>query len=188
MISAAQRPDAASPPVGLAWDGDKSATAQELLDELARWQTALEALLQVAGDKLAALRQADTAALHDCAAREGELLQTLFRDGPRRQAALARAAQGLHAAGPPTGWLTQVAERAPEPWASRLRARAAGLRESAGELQRKNQLVAHVARQLQSHIRGVFAELAGAAQETTVYGPQGQQERSHPRCWVDAVG
>mgnify|MGYP005834947563 CR=1 FL=1 len=188
MISTARRPDAARPPVEPAWDGEKSTAAQELLDELARWQTALETLLQVAGDKLAALRQADTAALHHCAVREGELLHALFRDGPRRQAALARAAQGLHAAGPPTGWLTQVAEQAPEPWASRLRARTAGLRELAGELQRRNKLVAHVARQLQSHIRGVFAELAGAAQESTVYGPQGQQEHSHPRCWVDAVG
>jgi len=169
-------------------EGLPLSAAHELLEELARLQTTLETLVVMAGDKLAAMRQANAAALHQCAAREGELLQALFRDEPRRKATLARAAQGLRAAGPPAGWLTQIADGLPEPLGSRLRARAAGLRELAAELQRKNNLVASVARQLQSHIRGVFAELAGAAQELTVYGPRGQQERSHPHCWVDAVG
>jgi hypothetical protein len=84
--------------------------------------------------------------------------------------------------------LKDIAARLPEPLASSLRARSTVLQTSAAELQRKNRLAGRVAQNLQSHIRGIFADVAAAAQESLVYGPQGQHETGRPRCWVDAVG
>ena len=160
----------------------------ELLEQLARLQAALKALSELAAAKLAALRKADAAALADCAAREEALLKSLFGTERARDAAIASVAQSLRLAAAPRPRLRDLASRLPEPLASNLRARAAGLEEVARELQQKNGLAADVARRLHSHIRGVFADVATAAQESVVYGAQGQFEGGRPRCWVDAVG
>lgn len=161
---------------------------RELLDQLAGLHTALQSLVALATDKLAALRRADVPVLENCAARESELLTALARGEPQRKAVLARVAQALPGGGDGAPRLSAVAERLPEPWRSALRARNVALQEIAAELQQKNRLAARVAQNLHSHIRGIFAELAGAAQESAVYGPQGKHETGAPRCWVDAVG
>lgn len=161
---------------------------RELGECLTALHAALKSLSELAAEKLAGLRAADTAALERCAKREEEVLREVFRGEQRRKAVLARVAQGLHLAEPARARLTEVAERLPEPLASSLRARNAALRATVGELQRKNQLAARVAQNLQSHIRGVFAEVARAAQESLVYGPQGQHEVGRPRSWVEAIG
>ena len=161
---------------------------RELDQHLAQWQAALTQLAGLGTEKLAALRRADTAALQTCAGCEEELLKGLFRGQQRREAALARVAQSLHCPQSPCVRLKDIVDRLPEPLASSLRARSVALREIAAELQRKNRLAAGVARNLQAHIRGIFADVATAAQEAVVYGPQGQHETGRPRCWVDAVG
>ncbi len=146
------------------------AAIRDLGARLAELQTALEKLTELATDKLAALSRADAAALQDCAAREEEILREVFRSEPRREAALARVAQSLHGAMSSPIKLKDVAARLPEPFASSLRARSTALQASAAELQRKNRLAGRVAQDLQSHIRGIFAD----AQESPVYGPQRQ--------------
>jgi len=161
---------------------------RDLAARLADLHAALEQLTQLAMDKLAALSRADAPALQEVAGREEEVLRAVLRSEPRRKAALARVAQALPGPASPPARLKDIIARLPEPQASSLRARSTALQASAAELQRKNRLAGRVARNLQSHIRGVFADVAAAAQESQVYGPQGQHETGRPRCWVDAVG
>lgn len=178
--------------------------ARELIQHLSDLQAIMKRLVELATQKLAAMRKADTALLQSCAAQEDQLLRELFQQQQGRNAVLARLAQSLPApVTPPTDQLgvppqklrlAEIAERLPEPLASTLRARTLALREIAEQLQRKNRLVASVAQNLQAHIRGIFAELAQIGQERTVYGPPGQHQAgaaagSSPRqWWVDAVG
>lgn len=159
-----------------------------LVQHLTTLHAALRQLAELAGEKLAALRGADAEALQLCAARELVLLKEVLGAQQERNALLARLAQSLRCPQPQATRLTEIADRLPEPLASSLRARSAALREVATELQRKNQLAATVARNLQAHIRGIFAEVAGAAQESLVYGCKGAHQTSSTRCWVDAVG
>ncbi len=162
--------------------------AHELSTQLAGLHEAMRKLAEVAREKLAALRAADAVALHRCAGREGELLSQVFRQQQGRNATIARLAQSLRLPDPGRARLAEVTANLPEPLASSLRARGVALREVAEELQRGNKIAAAVAHNLQEHLSGIFAELAGAAQESQVYGPQGQHEPSTSRCWVDAVG
>ena len=157
-------------------------------EQLAGLHTLMKQLAELAGEKLAAMRRADTAALDRCTAREAELVKTVFGSEARRKALLARVAQSLHLPEPDAASWARSRNVCRSRSASALRARNAALREIAAELQQKNRLAAKVAQNLQSHIRGVFAELATAAQETPVYGPRGQHEGRRPRCWVEAVG
>ena len=166
----------------------RAALLRELGAHLAGLHALMKKLAALADEKLAAMRRADTEALDGCTAREAELVQSAFADDAKRKAILARVAQSLHLPQPERARLSEIVARVPEPLASALAARNRALREIAAELQRKNRLAAKVAQNLQLHLRGLFAELAGAAQETRVYGPRGQHEGSRPRCWVEAVG
>ncbi len=159
------------------------------LDEnLATLAALLRALLALSEDKLGALRRADTAALQHCAGREVELLEEVYALERTRQAILARAAQLLPAIAGGAPRLRDLLGALPEPLASVLRARNAGLQELAGKLRQQNQLAARVAQNLQHHIRAVFAELARATQESMVYNPKGQPEQTRLHSCVDAVG
>jgi len=173
------------PALRLTASGDELA---ELLTSLNDWLAQLRQLVALSQRKLAALRTADTPALEQLAGEEGERVRELLAAGTARAAVLARVAQSLPGGPPARLTLGTLAERLDEPAASVLRAKSVALREAATELQRKNAVVAQVARNLQGHIRGVFAELAKATQESVVYGAGGQPEASGRRCWVDAVG
>lgn len=160
----------------------------DLLAYLADMHADLKDLADLSGTKLAALRQADTVTLQACAAREEELLKRVLLAERRRDALLARAAQHLHCPELATRGLSALEKHLAEPQTSILRARRAALRDVAADLQRKNQVAAAVARHLQEHIRGIFADVAKVTQESLVYGARGQPETSTARCWVDAVG
>lgn len=177
-------PSDANPPVS----GGVEDTVGLLDTALAALHGLLRQLVGVTNDKLAAIRNADAAGLHCCAVREAELLNDLFAGEAQREVVLARLAQQVLAPHSDRPRLTVLIDALPEPSASRIRARNAGLQQVAGELQKKNALVADVARRLQRHIRGIFADLAKAQTETVVYGRNGQHEQSTTRAWVDAVG
>ena len=164
------------------------AAARELNDGLGGLHELLKQLVELADQKLAGMRAADTAALQACAAREAEVLEELARSDQERQATLARLAQALQIPKSARGCLSEITARIPEPLASALRARRLALREIAAQLQRKNKLAAGVAHNLQAHIRAVFAEVAKANQESVVYGPQGRHEQAGVLSWLDAVG
>ncbi len=161
---------------------------RDLLAQLNEFHVRLLALLSVATDKLAALRRADAAALLQCAAREEALLRETLGREQQHKILLARFAQGLRwtGSGPPT--LTEIAARLPAPENAVLRAQNAALRHTAAELQQKNRLAAEVARRLQMHLRGIFADLAGATDTPAVYGPRGQAQSGSPRRWINALG
>jgi len=161
---------------------------RELLNHLAGLHNALQQLVALSDEKLAALRTADTHALRQCAFREEELLKQVLRQDDERAAILARVAQHLPGCSAHPTRLTELLACLPEPLASPLRARSEGLREIASELARKNRLVARVAQNLQAHIRGIFADVAKAVQESVVYRADGQHEVRSTRCCVDAVG
>ena len=72
--------------------------------------------------------------------------------------------------------------------ASAIRARAHALVRIAEDLRRSNKLAAMVARDLQGHIRGVFTSVSEAGSESVGYDPRGQQRRTKPTAWLDAVG
>ena len=159
-----------------------------LAAELATLQGQLRELEGLADAKLDAIRRADAGRLEQLALDEAALLQQVLTDGHRRGALLARVAQHLPEADSERPTLGQIADRLAEPRRSRLRARSTALGELSRRLQRKNRLVGDVARNLQGHIRGVFADVASAAQETGVYGPGRSGPRSVSRSWIDAVG
>lgn len=165
-----------------------AALVADLLASLDDMHDSLRQLLELARQKLAAMRAADTAELKQVAERECEALQTLFGREQQRDAAIARLAQSLHwTAGAPMR-LSEIANRLFEPFCSRLRAKTEGLRETASALQQKNRVAAGVARGLHNHIRAVFEEVARANQETVGYGPDGRHEQHQTESWVDAVG
>ena len=161
---------------------------RELLTQLGELHGRLQELLHIATDKLGALRRADAGALTQCAAREEALLRETLGCEQQHKALLARLAQGLRLGGdrPPT--LTQLAGRLPAAESAILRAKSEVLRRTAAELQQKNRLAAEVARRLQMHVRGVFADLAGATETPAVYGPRGRPEAGRPRQWLNALG
>jgi hypothetical protein len=162
--------------------------AAELLEALSALHELLRQLLELARAKLEALRAADAPNLQRCAARECGVLERLFERERQRDAVLARLAQSLHWEGPAPPRLAEVAAKLPEPVSSRLRAKAAGLRQTAGELRRENRLAAEVAQHLHKHIRAVFEDIARVNQESIVYGPSGRHEQRAAMTWVDAVG
>lgn len=148
----------------------------------------LRTLLELAERKLAAMRRADPAAIHECTLEETDCLREHYRMDRRLRAVLARFAQRL-----PDGTLSQprvaeVAGRLAEPLASRIQAKSACLRPLAEKLQRQNQLASQVAQNLHGHIRAVFAEVADAQQKTVGYGPAGRHEKRASQRLVDAVG
>lgn len=160
----------------------------ELMDYVDTLHQSLKALLEVAGDKLQALRVADAPALERLAGLEVTLLKKVLSEERQRVALLARVAQSLQRPDLARSALTEISRCLPEPAASVLRAKSLALRELASELQRKNGIAARVAQNLQSHIRGVFAEVARATQESVGYGSKGRHESCGRRYWVDAVG
>ncbi len=162
--------------------------AGELLEQLAELHATMKQLAELAGRKLTAIRAADSEALHQCAECESQLLNRLFRSEPKRKALLASLAQSLRCPSRPSPRLSEIADRLSEPLASALRARSLALAQISKDLQKKNRLVGTVARNLQSHLRGVFAALTGASTEAVVYGPAGQPEVGQVRFWMDAVG
>lgn len=164
------------------------AQVDELLATLTSLHEMLRQLLELAGRKLAAMRAADTEALRQCAADEGGILRALFEREKQRDAVLARLAQSVQWHEARHARLSEIAERLPEPFSSRLRAKTAGLRRTADELRQKNQLAATVARNLHKHLCAVFDDVANVNQESVVYGPNGRHEHRNQMTWVDAIG
>jgi len=162
--------------------------ARELVEDLSALYELLKQLADLAAVKLAAMRRADDRALEDCTTQEAHLIEKVFEAEQKRKATLARIAQALQAPRLQRAALSEVAGAFAEPWSSILRAKNAALREVAGKLRQKNDLAARVARDLQSHIRAIFAELAKASAESGVYGSRGQREFTGVRSCLDAVG
>ena len=171
-------------------DAQKAAydAVQSLLTYVSALLARLDQLGALAGAKLAAMRTANAGELQRLAVAEGELLRDVLAEQQQRGAVLAEGARFLPGGARGAETLTGIAERLGEPEGSVLRAKNAALRVAARELQRKNAVVASVARNLQGHIRDVFAELARATQESVGYGSRGRPQAGSRRCWVDAVG
>lgn len=182
MASIAEPRLAVSPP------GDESALHGELLATLDALREQLSGLVEMADRKLAAMRVADAPALHALAAEEGRLVREHYETDRRRRACVARFAQQLPAGAPPPRTLAAVAERLPEPDASRIRSRCEGLRRLAETLQRKNRIVLRVAQDLHGHIGAVVADVTAAQQEPAGYGPAGRELRRTRQLLLDAVG
>ena len=165
-----------------------AAETRRLLTSLAVLHERLMSLAQLAVDKIAAMRRADVAALDLLATQEATELESLRSCEAEREAILAAVAQQLPDCRGLQPRLADLAGLLPEPFASQIRAKYEGLRSAARKLKEKNRLVADVAHGLHAHIRGVFADLASANQETVVYGRTGRHDQRVTRSWVDAVG
>ena len=168
--------------------GSTSDPPNALLQNLGEHQGLLRGLLDIAREKMTAIRGADADALQRCAQRESRLLERVVRLERRREEILARLAQWMPVPKRKTGSLREVVNELPEPISSSIRARMCALREIASQLQRENRVAAIVARDLHRHIRGVFTALAKANREAVGYGPEGQEELTASRSWLDAVG
>jgi flagellar biosynthesis/type III secretory pathway chaperone len=166
-----------------------NAPAADLLAAMGRSQGIFQALANTAGDKLEALRRADTPVLNDCTRREHELLQQFHRAEQQRRAAVARLAQQLPRPAVPGAELSSLVEQVAEPLRSQLQAKLAGLRHVAEQLREKNRLAALVAQELQNHIQGIFVEVMQSRREVQGYGPEGRQSQGNSsRVIVDAMG
>ncbi|MCA9242520.1 MAG: flagellar export chaperone FlgN [Phycisphaerales bacterium] len=159
-----------------------------LMDELSALATPLSDLTRLADDKLAALRNANAARLREVSEEEPALITLMAELDRRRSAVLTRLAQALRSPDLATARVSEIANHLPEPHASRIRAKTAGLQRLATDLQKKNNLAGEVARALHMHVRHVFAELAKTGQESIGYGPTGQDQRRSAQLLIDAVG
>jgi CHAT domain-containing protein len=160
----------------------------DLLAAMSSVHDLLRQLLELADTKLSAMRRADVEALRQCATDESSVLQELIEREKQRDAVLARLAQSLHWPDRGGGRLSGIAERLSEPFRSRLLAKTESLHQIASALRQKNRLAASVARNLHSHIRAVFDDVARVNQESVMYGPSGKHEHRNAQAWVDAVG
>jgi flagellar biosynthesis/type III secretory pathway chaperone len=161
---------------------------QALGDCLAELQAAMQGLLDVARDKLQAMRAANVEVLRDCALREEDLIKEVVARQQARDAVLTQLAQALPLEAQRAKQLRDLMVYLPEPEVSALRARSVALGRVASELHEKNKLAEQVAQKLQSHIRGVFQAAARSMQESVVYGSKGVHQTSATRRCVDAVG
>ncbi len=160
---------------------------EDLLQQLDDLHGQLDELCDLAGRKLDAIRAADARGLHDCTAAEHRLLGSVL--GAHKTPALpAQLAQHLRDSAGTARRISDLADDLPAPQASRIHARIARVRTIARELQRKNQVVAQVARGLQEHLRGVFAAAADALQDKDMYTRKGQPDGRPASTWIDAVG
>lgn len=165
-----------------------SDAVRSLSEHLGELQGFLRELAELSRAKLGAMRQADTETLTATAEREAGLLEGVFQLERRRPALLARIAQCLQVSPDAVKTISALADRLGEPHASAIRARAHALVRFAEDLRRMNKLAAMVARDLQGHIRGVFASVSEAGSENVGYDPRGQERRTKPTAWLDAVG
>ena len=175
-----------SQPTGLAPDLHDDAAG--LVDSLATLHAALGRLHAVSVEKLAAMRRADVAGLARLAVEESAPLGEALQARDAQRAILARLAQRLRPTGAPPAGVAEMVDFFPEPRASQIRARIAGLQETAGKLSKQNALVASVARGMQTHIAAVLEEIANANCQPVGYGPNGRVEQQVTRNWIDAVG
>jgi hypothetical protein len=148
----------------------------------------MKRLVELVHEKLAALRSANADQLMRCAQEEATALENVLHNNRARDAILARLAQVLHWPEIRTAALSEIAVRLPQPQASQIHAKSVPLKRLAEELAEKGRLAADVARNLHSHVRAMFAQLAQASQEAVVYGRNGQPDSKVTRNWVDAVG
>lgn len=170
-------------------DGDaRSDPRRALLENLAEHQALLKTLVEIAREKMDAVRAADSQTLHRCTAREASVLERVLEFERRRKAVVARLAQTLRLPSPDSLTLSEIANELPEPFSSSVRARMLALRAVAIELQHLNRVATVVARDLHQHIRDVFTVLANANRESVVYGPQGREHMTTSKNILDAVG
>lgn len=167
---------------------DRVQAYDDLFETLGSLHGRLARLGDLAESKLAAMRAADASRLHELAAEEAAELEALAAEDVRREAALARVAQGMPDRASARPRLAEVAETFSEPQRSKILGKSEGLRAMATRLAEKNALVADVARGLHNHVRGVFAEVAKVNQEAVVYGKDGREHQRTSKSWVDAVG
>ncbi len=167
---------------------DLATVVPDLQVHLTGMHALLKQLTDAADVKLEGMRRADTETLRGCADREADLLQRVFDYAQGRPALVARVAQALHRDELKEVPLLQLADELPEPHAAALRAHSTALRQVSQELQRKNRIAARVAHNLQSHIHGIFADVAKVGQESCGYDVRGNPNVSTKRRWVDAVG
>lgn len=158
-----------------------------LMELLGEWQSQLDRLVELAGDKLVAMRQADTAALETYARAEEQQLQLLLEAQRERAVILARVAQQRLRNGGTAARLTDIADALEEPHASALRARSVGLQRAAADLQEKNRLAVAVARNLNKHLQSFFSEIVSARRERVGYAKNGSEQHVNDGNWFDAL-
>lgn len=163
-------------------------SGKQLAEQLATLGGLMRELLAIGREKLAFMRTADAEALNQCAAREARVLEEVLRCEQQRGAVLARLARNLRLSESRPASVSEIAEKTPEPISSSIRARMRPLAEISSELKRINRVASLVARDLQGHIRGVFAALAEVGRQPVGYGPQGRQAHLNKDAWLDAVG
>jgi hypothetical protein len=162
--------------------------ARELLENLSAHQSQLRGLLDTAGAKMQAIRSADATGLNTCTAREARLLEEILRTEQQRRVILARLAQSMPEGGVKNLTLGEIAGLFPEPMCSSIRARMRAMGQVATELRERNRVAEIVARDLQRHVREIFAAMCGAGRRAAGYGPSGNHGRPTTEALWDAVG
>lgn len=176
------------PPETPTEDARPATLAPRLLETLGALEHQLSSLVELAEEKLAAMRAADTTRLNACACQEAAALEGLFALDQQRAAILARLAQTLPDERVTERRLSEIAHVFDEPARGKLLEKTRVLRDLGERLRKKNQLAATVARHLHKHIRAVFADVAKASQESAGYGPDGRGKQQTRETWVNAIG
>lgn len=160
--------------------------------------TALEALLReltsaqeelalVLGQKLDAMRKADTAAMQSATAREGFLLDRLGQLDMQRHAVLNRVVEAVGLPRSASMTLSQIAARLDERTRGRLTKLMQELRERMLRVAEANRVIALVSGEMLAHYRNVFSALTRGSEESTVY-TRGGRISGEPMRVLDAVG
>jgi hypothetical protein len=158
-----------------------------LLDGLTRLHGELRSAVT---DKIARMRAASIAGMHECVRREESLvLRVSEQEGLRKQLmdAIGRGF-GAGAQKGRTWTAAQLADRLLEPQRGELLAAARRLRESVAEVARVNRMAGMIAQEVLKHYRHVFASMqAGGAAQPAGYSRRGDVVSGSRRTLFDAV-
>ncbi len=149
-----------------------------------------EELLSVIGQKLAAMRRADTDALNSCLARERFLSDRIRQQEGLRQQLVRLMGQeiGLPAEAAQQLSLRDLAEELGEPRRAQLLGLAASVREVLAAIDRSNKVATLVTEEMLKHFRRVYAAMARAGHSAGTYSSGGELTTDRPARVFEAVG
>lgn len=181
VASKARKGAGAAPPAS-AGGAEIDALLTASLEENAR-------LLALAERHHAALRRADGVAAAACAEEQDACLRRIAELDQRRVALVqAFQASRAHAAGGPGGGpltITDLTSAVPEPDRTRLREKAATLRDLMARIRAEYQTIQLATRSLLAHMEGLMRQIGRQLSPSGTYGRRGYVENAGSACAID---
>lgn len=168
QVKPAPKPSSASAP-GVSLDGLALEVERILRDLQAQFQR----LSGLAGERLEAMRRADTARLARCIAQENEVVQQVAEIEKRRIVAVGRLAERLGSSDKSQAKASWLGERLGGAAGERLTRSATELRTRIESLMKSNEVARLTALTLSSHMEGLWRQALQVLNHSKTYGRMG---------------